>query len=115
MPFMITTFGFAYNFYVHPPEAMRLFGANPGPITQARVARLLEPDFQAKALRHARKVATHAAEASKAIQKHSLPLLQQLDAYVADYIARAALLLFEKTLRRKENQSEFEMANQLVF
>jgi hypothetical protein len=93
---MYSTLDFAYNFYVHSWEESRGSGTDPGTITQARVARLLKPDFQARRLEWAREAASHAAKASRAIRKQALSLLQQLeqelDAYVADYVSRAALM-----------------------
>jgi hypothetical protein len=90
---IIYTFEFAANFYLHTREERRGFCYNPGPITPARVAKLLEPDWQAKALLRARRAASQAAKAAKAVREHALPLLpqleQELDDYVANYVARA--------------------------
>jgi hypothetical protein len=90
------TFRLAYNFYLHSPEERRGPHYNPGPITEARVAKLLEPEFQAKALVYARKTASQAAKASKALREHALPLVpqleQELDSYVTDCVARSSLI-----------------------
>ena len=64
-------------------------------VTKEMVAKLLEPSFQAEAVRQAREVATLAAEAAKLVREDVIPLLSQvendLDSYVVDYSDRFAL------------------------
>jgi hypothetical protein len=64
-------------------------------VTKEMIAKLLEPNFQAEAVRQAREVATLAAEAAKLVREDVVPLLSQvendLDSYVVDYSDRFAL------------------------
>jgi hypothetical protein len=90
------TFHFSYDFYLNSREERRGSWHEPGPITQARVAKLLEPDWQAKAIENAHRAASQAAKAATALREQALPLLQQLELelnkYVMDYGARATLI-----------------------
>jgi hypothetical protein len=85
-------------FYDHakPPEDI------PAPISREMIGRLLEPDFQARALELARKAVADAAVAANTVRKEVLPQLAQvqkdLEDYVSDYVAR-------DTLRKERGKS----------
>jgi hypothetical protein len=91
---LIYAFARAHHVYGHKWEREASDISTTG-ITKEMVAKLLEPDFQAEAIRQAREVATLAAEAAKIVREDVIPLLSQvesdLDNYVVDYSDRFAL------------------------
>jgi hypothetical protein len=91
---LMYAFARAHHVYGHPWEGESGDISTTG-ITKEMVTKLLEPSFQAEAIRQAREVATLAADAANIVREDVIPLLSQvendLDSYVVDYSDRFAL------------------------
>ncbi|KIM20074.1 hypothetical protein M408DRAFT_334148 [Serendipita vermifera MAFF 305830] len=84
----------AHNFYAHKWKATSAGGTTH--VTKELASKLLEPEFQASAIKKAREAATQAAEAAKVVREDVIPLLPRLEAdlenYLLDYTDRTTAI-----------------------